>query len=128
LRNWNARTSFELKIRRVGANNRRKAFEVETRSGVLLFPYARLRLMPSAENRVTEVFPDPEQGREGFSYVLESGEEDTIHIDAVLEYSRDPDRLRDLLLYRLTVEARSRVDASGLSRREIIRRLGTFRA
>jgi len=33
--------------------------------------------------------------------------------------------MRDLLLYNLTVEALDRIEASALSRREIIRRLGT---
>jgi hypothetical protein len=46
-------------------------------------------------------------------------------VDEVLEYNEDPDYLRDLLLYKLTVEAQKRVAASQLSKREIIRRLGT---
>jgi hypothetical protein len=33
--------------------------------------------------------------------------------------------LRDVLLYKLTIEAQKRVEASPLSKREIIRRLGT---
>ena len=33
--------------------------------------------------------------------------------------------MRDLLLYNLTVEALKRLEASSLSKREIIRRLGT---
>lgn len=74
---------------------------------------------------MTEVFPDPELGNEAFTYVLEGGEEDSVHLDAVLDYNRDPTYLKDLLLYRLTIEARQRVEASALSRREIIRRLGT---
>ena len=43
----------------------------------------------------------------------------------MLEYNKDPDHLRDQLLYSLTLEAQKRVAASPLSRREIIRRLGT---
>lgn len=43
----------------------------------------------------------------------------------MLEYNQDPDYLRDLLLYKLTVEAQKRLSQSALSRREIIRRLGT---
>jgi len=46
-------------------------------------------------------------------------------IDQVLDYCQDPSYLRDLLVYRLTLEARRRIDAAALSRREIIRRLGT---
>lgn len=45
--------------------------------------------------------------------------------EQVLEYNQDPAYLRNLLLYNLTIEAQKRVAASKLSRREIIRRLGT---
>jgi hypothetical protein len=114
-----------MKIRNVSANNRRKAFEIELRDDVLLFPYARLRIKPGRQNRVVEVYPDPELGREAFTYVLENGAEDSVHVDEVLEYNEDPDYLRNLLLYKLTVEAQERVAASQLSKREIIRRLGT---
>ena len=114
-----------MKIRSVTANNRRKAFEVAVRGDVLLFPYARLRLRPGPENRVIEAFPDPELGREAFTYVLANGDGDTVHVDEVLEYNEDPDYLRDLLLYKLTLEVQERVAASNLSKRELIRRLGT---
>jgi hypothetical protein len=49
-------------------------------------------------------------------------------VDSVLEYNLDPFHLRDLLLYKLTLEAQKRVAASPLSRREIIRRLRTSAA
>jgi hypothetical protein len=114
-----------MKIRNVTANNRRRAFEVQTRSGEFVFPYARLRLKPASKNRITDVYPDPELGREAFTYVLEDGSEDSVHLDEVLEYNEDPDQLRDLLLYKLTVEAQKRAATSPLSKREIIRRLGT---
>jgi len=42
-----------------------------------------------------------------------------------VEYNKDPGHLRDTLLYNLTVEAQRRVKARALSRRELIRRLGT---
>lgn len=115
-----------MKIRNVTANNRRKAFEVETEErGRLTFPYARLRARPDRANRVAEVYADPELGREAFTYVLEDGEEDSVHVDQVLAYNEDPTYLKDLLLYELTLEARKRVAASELSKREMIRRLGT---
>jgi hypothetical protein len=94
-------------------------------SGEFVFPYARLRLKPASKNRITDVYPDPELGREAFTYVLEDGSEDSVHLDEVLEYNEDPDQLRDLLLYKLTVEAQKRAATSPLSKREIIRRLGT---
>jgi hypothetical protein len=46
----------------------------------------------------------------------------------VLEYNQDPTYLRDLLLYRLTLEAQKRVAESPLSKREIVRSLGTSAA
>jgi hypothetical protein len=114
-----------MKINSVTPNNRRKAFEIDTASGVYTFPYALLRIQPEPENRVEEALPDEDLGREGFTYRLADGREDTIHLDAVLEYNRDPSYLNDLLLHRLTIEARNAVEASGISKRELIRALGT---
>lgn len=68
---------------------------------------------------------DRELDSEGFTYRLRSGREGTVHVEDVLEYNQDPDHLRDLLLYRLTLEAQRRVAATPLARREIIRRLRT---
>lgn len=114
-----------MKIQKVSFNNRKKAFEVEAGGKYFLFPYAKLQPAPSAEKRMAEAVIDRELGREAFTYKTESGEEGTVHIDHVLEYNEDPDYLRDLLLYKLTLEAQWRVKNSVLSRREIIRRLGT---
>ena len=70
----------------------------------------------------------PGAGREAFTYVLQSGRSGTGHVDQVLEYNQDPTYLRDLLLYRLTIEAQKRIAESPLSKREIVRRLGTSAA
>lgn len=117
-----------MKIRSVKANNRRKAFEVKTHSRTLPFPYIKAEPRPTADDSVKTASVDKELGREAFVYVLKSGAEGTIHIDQVLEYNKDPRYLRDLLLYRLTLEAQERVAESSLSKREIIRRLGTSAA
>lgn len=114
-----------MKVRSVTVNNRKKAFEVQTAKGTLLLPFAKTDPLPSAADHVARVWVDEEIGREGFSFRLVSGAEGTVHIEQVLEYNQDPDYLRDLLLYRLTLEAQARLEASPLSRREIIRRLGT---
>lgn len=68
---------------------------------------------------------DRELAREAFTYTLESGDEGSIHLEQVLEYNRDPAYLRDALVYQLTLEASRRIDRSGLSRRELARRLRT---
>ena len=114
-----------MKIKRVAKNNRKKAFEVTTSRFSLLFPYSKALPRHDVKDRIVGVWIDKELGREAFTFVLESGQEGTAHIDEVLDYNRDPSYLRDMLLYRLTVEARRRVEESQLSKREIIRRLGT---
>ena len=114
-----------MKIRTVKANNRRKAFEVTAAGKRLLFPFARLEAQPTPADPVANVHVDRELGGEGFTYLLKSGREGTVHIEDVLEYNQDPDYLRDLLLYRLTLEAQKRVASTSLAKREIIRRLGT---
>lgn len=115
-----------MKIRRVRANNRKARLEITTYSGrTLPFPYARLDPAPSGANRIRDAFVDEELGGEGVTYRLDSGDEGSVHVDHALEYNEDPAHLADLLVHRLTVEARRRVEASGLSRREIARRLRT---
>ncbi|MCP4662469.1 MAG: hypothetical protein GY856_44290 [bacterium] len=114
-----------MKIQSVEANHRRKVFEIAVGDRVLTYPYAKLDPGPTARNKVVLVYVDEEIDLNGFTYVLASGDEGTVHIEQVLEYHRDPGYLRDLLLYRLTLEAQQRVEASGLSKREIISRLGT---
>ena len=55
-----------------------------------------------------------------------AGPKGVVHIEQVLEYNRDSSYLRDALLYRLTIEAQRRVEASALSKREIVRQLGHY--
>lgn len=114
-----------MKIKSVKHNNRKRAFEVRTSSAAYEIPYSRVALRATAAARIAKVFVDSELAREGFTYVLDSGEQGTVHMDQVLEYNQDPSYMRNALLYRLTVEAQKRVKSSALSKREIIRRLGT---
>jgi hypothetical protein len=114
-----------LKITRVIPNNRKRAFEVYTRSGNYSLPYAEVRPSPTSKDKIVEVRIDREMGNEGFVFVLESGQEGGIHIDHVLEYNRDPKFAADLLLYKLTLKAQEAIVKSSLSTREMIRRLGT---
>jgi hypothetical protein len=117
-----------VKVSSVRANNRRKALEVTTSKGRFLFPFAKLDPRPSADDPIVKISVDKELASEAVTYALASGREGSLHIEQVLEYNKDPDYLRNLLLYRLTLEAQKRVAASSLSRREIIRRLGTSAA
>ncbi len=114
-----------MKIRSVTHNNRKKAFEVKTSRKTFQLPYSKVDPQPSVADPIARLFVDKELGREGFTYVLESGREGTVHSEQVLEYNQDPSYLRDALLYKLTIEVQKRVQASPLSKREIIRRLST---
>ena len=114
-----------MKIQTVKTNNKRKAFEVKTSAGAYAFPYVKAKPAPGSADRVARVYVDKEIASEGFSYELQSGKTGTIHIEQVLEYNREPNYLRDLLLYKLTLEAQRRIANSQLAKREIIRRLGT---
>ena len=115
-----------MKIRKVEANNRKAEFRVVTYSGnAYAFPYAKAHPRPASADKVADAYVDRELASEAFTYVLESGHEGSIHLDQVLEYNEDPAYLADLLTYQLTVEARKRIEESGLSRRELARRLKT---
>jgi len=114
-----------MKIRAVTVNNRRKVFAVRTSKGELVYPFAKADQRPTDDDPIARVWIDKELASEAFTYALRSGREGTVHIEQVLEYNKDPDHLRDQLLYKLTIEVQKRVAASALSRRELIRRLGT---
>lgn len=114
-----------MKIRSVKPNNHKKCFEVRLSRGVLDFPYARLDLRPTACNPIANVYVDEELGRECFTYTLADGDRDSVHADHVLSYNRDPAYMRKMLLHEMTIEARSCLERSKLSKREVIRRLGT---
>lgn len=114
-----------MKIRSVSHNNRKKVFQVRLSKGMILLPYSKVDPRPSGSDPAVRVYMDKELGGEGFVYVLESGKEGVVHSEQVLEYNQDPHYMRDALLYKLTIEVQKRVEASALSKREIIRRLRT---
>ena len=115
-----------MKVRMVSINNRRKEFSVGTYSGsAYTFPYAEADPTPDSGNRIKEVFVDKELGNEAITYVLNSGDEGSIHIEQILEYNEDPRYMAELLTYKLTLEALQGMENSGLSRRQIAKRLKT---
>ncbi len=115
-----------MKIRSATSNNRRHEFTVVTRSGATYtFPYSEAEPCPGLEDRIAEVFVDKELGNEAFTYILESGEGGSIHIEHVLEYNEDPNYLAELLTYKHTLEAQEGIEGSELSMRQIAKRLKT---
>ena len=114
-----------MKVKKVVANNRKKAFEITTSKGNYEFPYSRLEVPPSDRDPLVEVFPDREVAFDGFTYRLMSGKEDTILADRLLDYAKDPEYVRTMILFKLTLKARDRIKELGVSKREVIRRMGT---
>ena len=115
-----------MKIRDVTKNNRKSEFSITNHSGhEYSYPYQKAKPQPNTTDRIQEVYIDPELGKEAFTYILESGQEGSVHIDQVLEYNEDPDYYTDLLVYKLTLEAIKQVDINGLSRRQLAKRLKT---
>ena len=115
-----------MKIRGVRIDRRRRCFHLDLgRKGVLDIPFARCEPVPTREDPAVEAFVDPALAREGITFRLASGAEGVVLADQALDYHSDPDYLRDLLLHRLRVEARDRMETSSLGVRTLGRRLGT---
>lgn len=113
-----------MAIKRVFTNNHKKAFVVETRQGVYEFPFSQLSIRPTASNPVVIVYADPAIGKQGFSYELKSGRGDTVLLDQILFFNRDPEILRRQLLFKLSCDAVELVESSGLTKRALARRMG----
>lgn len=114
-----------MKIKKVTFNNKKRCFEVFTQKQIFLYPYSRLTAKRHLSGGVLDAVVDKELGGEAFSYRLESGAEGTVHLDQVLEYNRDSDYLREMLLYKLTLKAQQLFKEREVSKREVIRRMGT---
>ena len=114
-----------MKIKNVSVNNRKKSIDIETAKGLFSLPFSRLKLKPTKKNPIAEIFVDKELANHGITYRLATGKEDSIHEDAFLDYNRDPDYLREVILHELSVEANKLIKSVGLSKHEIIRRLST---
>jgi hypothetical protein len=114
-----------VRIESASVNNLRRAFELVTPRGTYPFPYAKCDPVPTRADPVVEFFIDEELAGQAVTYRLASGREGFVHMEMAFDYNREPTYMRDLLLYRLTLEAQDRLAVSPLARREIIRRLGT---
>lgn len=113
------------KIKKVFFNNKKKSFLIHSSKRIFEFPYARLDLKPNPKDGIARIFSDPELGHSAFTYVLHSGKEGTIHLDQVLEYNRDANYMREMLLYKLSLKAQALLKHSRTSKRAIMRRMGT---
>jgi predicted XRE-type DNA-binding protein len=114
-----------VRVESVKANNHKRVFELALGGREYPFPFVKADPIPTPEDPIVSMEIDHEAAYEGFIYRLASGAEGFVHGEQALDYNQDPDYMRDILLFELTVDANQRIARSGLSKREIIRRLDT---
>jgi hypothetical protein len=115
-----------MRIKKVVANNRKAQLELTVTSGKMYpFPYARLEVPPTPDNKIQKIYIDHELAYQGVTYTLASGEEGSLIIEQALEYNQDPTYVSKMFLYELTLKAEEYFKKSGLSKREVARRLNT---
>lgn len=114
-----------MKITSVEINNYKKCITVYTRKGHWDLPYTHLDISPTPDNKIKEIFVDPELGKEAITYELESGDQNSVHLDVFMDYNKDPDFLKKLFLFELTIEAQRAIESTSLSKNEVCRRLKT---
>lgn len=118
-----------MKVKKVTHNNRKKAFEIIASNGECFhYPYSRCETIPSEDNSVVDVYPDSELGREGFEYVLEKGQKDSVLMDSVLDYYADPEYVKQSRLYKMTSYALDILECKKIPKNELIRRMGCTKA
>ncbi len=114
-----------MKIKNVKVDNRKKNIFISTSKGEYSLPFAKLLNGPTQDNKIDEIYVDRELGNEAVTYILESGDEDSIHLDVFLDFNKEPDFLKKIFLFKLTEKAQKSLKTSGLSKNEICRRLKT---
>ena len=114
-----------MKIQQVLYNARKKSIDIIANKKSYTLPYSRLRLKPKLADPIEAIYIDPELAREGVTYRLKSGKEDSVPISAFLDYNRDPDYLRNLALHQFSIIAIKAVKHCQLSKHELCRRLCT---
>lgn len=114
-----------MKIRKVHINRKKKTVEIETKKGWYILPFRFLMTQPTKDNPIERAYVDRELGNEAVTYELNSGDVDSVHLEAFLEYAEEPEYLAKLKLHEQTVRANELLEKSGISKRELCRRLGT---
>ena len=112
-----------MKIRRVFAHEKKRAFIVQAGTKSYEVPFSTFSAAPSKRDPLTSVSVDRELEGRGFTFRLHSGREETMLLDQVLEMYHDPEIARKRALYDLTCLAQDTVRRSNITKRAIARRL-----
>ena len=115
-----------MKIKEVRLNFKKKSVEIKPSKGASLsIPFVKLPKVPTLKDPLISAIVDADLAHRAVTIQYKSGAEESVHLDAFLEYNQDPSHLRELALHDLTLRACEYLEASGLSKHEVIRRLGT---
>ena len=112
----------------VYANYRSRALVVHLGQHKLLYPFALLDPQPSTWDRYVRCYDDERTGPTTVHYVLESGGQGRLTAEQVLDFHREPSHVKSRVLETLTMAASERIQYTGLSKRQIFKRLRTSRA
>ena len=113
------------KIKKATWSNKKKLIEIEIAKGQLSLPFAKLMTPPTRGNPIEKLYVDKELASKAITYCLKDGTLDSVPLDAFLDFNKDPDYLRESEMHRLSILANKLVKDTGISKREICRRMGT---
>lgn len=110
------------KFKKVLLDNKKKVFHLEYTSGLRIeCPYSALGI----HNLVMEAAPDVESGRHSFYFILNNGKKNYVPFDQPLHIAQHPEYVKQQTLYEMTKQLNKLIGQSGISKRELARRLST---
>lgn len=113
------------KVKFAKANNRKKAIVIRTSKVEMFLPYSKLVFKPRTNNKIVKVFPDKEMHNEGITYYLEDGTKDFIHIDVFLHFNKNPEYMKEITLYELTIKLQKQREKLKIPISKLAHRLNT---
>ena len=113
------------KVKFAKTNNRKKAIIIETAKTEMFLPYSKLLFQPDANNKIVKVFPDRDMNNEGITYYLEDGTIDSVHIDVFLHFNKDPEYMKEIALYELTIKLQKQREKLKIPISKLAHRLNT---
>jgi hypothetical protein len=110
------------KFKKVEFDNKKRLFHLEYTSGLKLdCPYFSLHI----KGKVIDAGPDVEVGGHSFYFTLENGKTDYVPFDQPLHIVQNPEYAKEQTLYQMTKQLNEFIKNSGISKRELARRLNT---
>lgn len=113
------------KISSVKVDNKKRQLCIKRGRDEMSLPYGKLSSSPNSKNPIVDIYVDKELASEAVTFELQDGTIDSVPLDAFLDFNQDPEYLRTLELYNMTLKAEELLRESGMSKRAITRRMET---